>query len=421
MAAEAPTRAEQQAPPQQQAQAAQAHEHRLASPQPLMLRRCACGGTTGADGECAACKARRLQRKAQADAKAGTAPSIVHDVLRGQGKPLDAPVRGDMERRLGHDFSHVRVHTDSRAAASAQAVEAQAYTVGRNVVFGSGSYAPGSSSGRDLLAHELAHVVQQRGATSAPGALRIGAANDPAEAAADRAAAGRGSPGVAAAGVQLQRKVVVSPPGGVAQVISHLNGICSVPQITDGGAGVLAVNGCGIVAPGNGCDCVCDVLQDASRTYTINVSKATISRPNQTLWDGTTGPVPKTSMGPNTDLADPVNPTIDFPDTSSDAEFGSFQASGTAVWAPMWRILAHELCGHGRLKQSYAGGPGNRQQHDVTIDTENAIAAEHGGPPRGHFADPKPPGKQGESYFNPKGDQSKVVYSQVNGLHYEAP
>src|SRR5262249_22941768 len=176
---------------------------------------------------------------------------------------------------------------------------------------------------------------------------------------------------------------------------------------------------CGVVAPSQSCTCVCDVIGDATRTYTINVAKATISTPVQTLWDGTTVAVPDTSLGPNTKVG--PNPTIDFPDTSSDAEFGSFQPSGTAVWAPLWRILSHELCGHARLNQSYAGGPGNRAAHDVTIDTENAIAAEHGGPPRGHFGDPKPPGKQGESYFNKKGDRSKVIYWQTNGLHFEKP
>lgn len=66
-----------------------------------------------------------------------------------------------MESRFGHDFSEVRVHTDARAAQSAADVEARAYTVGQHVVFGAGEYAPGSSAGRRLVAHELAHVVQQ--------------------------------------------------------------------------------------------------------------------------------------------------------------------------------------------------------------------------------------------------------------------
>jgi hypothetical protein len=73
-----------------------------------------------------------------------------------------------MEPRFGHDFGHVRVHTDARAAESALAVNALAYTVGRNVVFGAGRYSPGSAGGRNLLGHELAHVVQQSGGGVSP-------------------------------------------------------------------------------------------------------------------------------------------------------------------------------------------------------------------------------------------------------------
>src|SRR6185369_18043496 len=69
------------------------------------------------------------------------------------------------EPRFVHDFSRVRVHTDARAAESARAVNALAYTVGRDVVFGDGQYAPGTSGGRHTLAHELTHVLQQGGSS----------------------------------------------------------------------------------------------------------------------------------------------------------------------------------------------------------------------------------------------------------------
>ena len=77
------------------------------------------------------------------------------------GRSLPAPVRQDMEARFGRDFSHVRIHTDERAAASSKLFEAQAYTYGRHVAFAKDEYAPASARGRKLLAHELAHVVQQ--------------------------------------------------------------------------------------------------------------------------------------------------------------------------------------------------------------------------------------------------------------------
>ncbi len=104
--------------------------------------------------------------------------SPVLDVVgKGGGAPLDQAVRSHMESRLGHDFGDVRVHTDDGAAASAKAVGAQAYTVGTDVVFGSGRYDPGSPAGQKTLAHELTHVVQQKAGpvdgTPAPGGISI--------------------------------------------------------------------------------------------------------------------------------------------------------------------------------------------------------------------------------------------------------
>lgn len=89
-------------------------------------------------------------------------PLIVHEVLRSPGHPLDANTRAFMEPRFGHDFSGVRVHSDTKAAESARAVNALAYTVGRDVMFGAGQYQPATNIGRNLMAHELTHMVQQR-------------------------------------------------------------------------------------------------------------------------------------------------------------------------------------------------------------------------------------------------------------------
>jgi hypothetical protein len=98
-------------------------------------------------------------------------PSIVHDALRSPGQPLDRRTRAFMEPRFGHDFSQVRVHTDAKAAASAAALDAIAYAGGRHIVFGADQYAPGSTEGRRLLAHELAHVAQQHSRFSEPLAM----------------------------------------------------------------------------------------------------------------------------------------------------------------------------------------------------------------------------------------------------------
>lgn len=118
---------------------------------------------------------------------ATSAPPIVHEALAGPATTLDPGTRAFMESRFGYDFSRVRLHCDGRAATSADAVGADAYTVGRDVVFGRGRYAPQTPAGRVLLAHELAHVTQD-GADVAPASIGIGRADDPLERAADRAA-----------------------------------------------------------------------------------------------------------------------------------------------------------------------------------------------------------------------------------------
>lgn len=83
--------------------------------------------------------------------------------LRGGGHPLPESVRGFFEPRFGYDFSDVRTHTDAQAVATAKTINAKAFTVGRDVAFGAGQYSPETKEGKKLLAHELTHVVQQRG------------------------------------------------------------------------------------------------------------------------------------------------------------------------------------------------------------------------------------------------------------------
>jgi hypothetical protein len=121
------------------------------SAQPTLHRRCSdCEGP---------------QRAATDGAMAGgeAAPPIVDAVVSGSGRPLDPVTNQFMADRFGHDFSGVRIHTDALAAQSAADIDARAYTVGRDLVFAPGQYDPGSASGRHLLAHELAHVMQQSG------------------------------------------------------------------------------------------------------------------------------------------------------------------------------------------------------------------------------------------------------------------
>jgi len=174
----------------------------------ILQRKCACGGATGISGRCEACSKKRppgLQAKlkinepgdayeqeadrianqmmaapaspavsgaplriqrfsGQSNGQAGAAPASVDHALASPGRLLEPALRQDMEQRFGHDFSMVRVHSGAAAERSTQDVNARAYTVGHDIVFDAGRFAPGTSEGRRLIAHELTHVVQQGGA-----------------------------------------------------------------------------------------------------------------------------------------------------------------------------------------------------------------------------------------------------------------
>lgn len=156
----------------------------------ILQRKCAaCGTHTIAGNKCDECKKGTLQRKSSDNSEHSEVPPIVHEVLRSSGQPLDTATRAFMEPRFGHDFSHVRVHTDTKAGESAQSVDALAYTVGHNMVFRAGQYAPHSSSGRRLLAHELAHTLQQNQQSAvASSRLTVGSPHDYSEKEADHKA-----------------------------------------------------------------------------------------------------------------------------------------------------------------------------------------------------------------------------------------
>ncbi|MBP6107114.1 MAG: DUF4157 domain-containing protein [Steroidobacteraceae bacterium] len=119
--------------------------------------------------ECEETKAHTVARDAKGEASAATGeitPSVSADIraLQGKGSPLPAPARAFFEPRFGANFSDVRVHTDTGAARTSNAINAKAFTVGTNIAFGAGQFSPDSQQGRHLLAHELTHVVQQGGA-----------------------------------------------------------------------------------------------------------------------------------------------------------------------------------------------------------------------------------------------------------------
>jgi hypothetical protein len=128
---------------------------------PPLQRKCACGGSGGCD----ACKEEEKKGTVQQESAgrffAGKAPAIMREVLNYPGQPLDQSTRLAMRTQLGFDFSHVRVHTDDSADRAAVALGVPAYTWGKDVGFAKGAYT-GFAGGTRLLAHELAHVVQQQ-------------------------------------------------------------------------------------------------------------------------------------------------------------------------------------------------------------------------------------------------------------------
>jgi hypothetical protein len=168
-----------------------------ASRQPVLQRKCACG-QHAASVECEECKKKKessesgdpsLRRSAFDRNPIGEVPISVHNAIRYQGRPLDHSTRARLESSFRCDLSRVRVHSDESAARAAGDINARAFTLGQNIWFGRHEFSPHSAGGFHLLAHEVAHTIQQ--GTVAPvvqRSLAVGAADDPLEAAADRAA-----------------------------------------------------------------------------------------------------------------------------------------------------------------------------------------------------------------------------------------
>jgi hypothetical protein len=189
-----------------------------------LQRKCDCGG--GPDCDCDSGE-KKEQNGGLHRAPAGsgvtpqTAPTIVHETLRSPGEMLDRDTRVFFESRFGQDFGGVRIHRDSRAAESARAVNALAYTVGRDIAFAPGRFSPTSNEGRRLLAHELTHTLQQPqhpGGAALPVQTRlsVGASDDQYEQEADQVA-DRVMRMADLAAPSPQRQYVVGMPGQAVQ------------------------------------------------------------------------------------------------------------------------------------------------------------------------------------------------------------
>jgi hypothetical protein len=302
-----------------------------------------------------------------------------------------------MEQRLGHDFSRVRVHTDAGAAAAARAVSADAFALGSDLYFAPGRYAPGTADGRRLLAHELAHTVQQPDTPASTGGVPL----DPGpaqEREAERVArlVESGRPGSAVdlrAGTggppALRRVIAVDDPAGLPAgatpgetkqkiVNDYVAVLCpsfaaSAGRVAPVAAGFCPGGTAASAAPA-ACACLCS-MHGLADTWTIVV--------DDNDWPHT----------------DDTTKTVTVHSPFSGVAFGAWAAGPPPhrTSEPNWLVLGHELCGHAELMSRgvHPTGPapthGGRPSHDVTVGVENTIAAEHGIPAaglRGLFADP---------------------------------
>ena len=156
----------------------------------VVQRACSCDGPKRAGGDSGGCG---CSDKGKEQASPTSVPAVVHRALASPAAPLPAGTRRSMESAFGSDFSGVRVHAGGDAARGADSIDSRAFTVGSDIVFGDRQFAPASAEGRRLLAHELAHVVQNRagrgGGPVQRDALRLGSAGSPTEREADAAAA----------------------------------------------------------------------------------------------------------------------------------------------------------------------------------------------------------------------------------------
>ncbi|HWA82329.1 MAG TPA: DUF4157 domain-containing protein [Fimbriimonadaceae bacterium] len=198
----------------------------------LSPKRCRCGGIIGPTGECENCRKKRLAReKADHDSP----PASVRDALRSSGRPLDPETRDFMESRLGHDFGHVRVHTDEKAAEASKAIHAKAYTMGERIAFGANRYEPNTQAGKRLLAHELTHVVQQSHSPASPRLSPGGGAEHEAGRVANQAVLGSGPVGpirATAGGIQRDFDDAAAERSAQLECVKRLGGC---PQTRDAG------------------------------------------------------------------------------------------------------------------------------------------------------------------------------------------
>lgn len=310
-----------------------------------------------------------------AAAPAGAAEAAIAGL--GAGTPLPRTERDFFEPRFGHDLSGVRVHTGEAAQAASRSLGARAFTLGADIAFAAGAYAPRSRDGRRLIAHELTHVLQQGGADARPSRIRRKL---------QVSDAGTNIPNPKGTGL-------VQTNAQTAQ--SYLQTLCAAGSMAvDGTSGVVSFGTAdfcptpypadfvGPPAPAlsdlsstpTGCNCLCTMINSAT-TYTIVI--------DDNSWPHTSGTV------------------VTAPSPNSEKIWGTATKSGATSAIDPWLVLGHELCGHAYLDEmglpddNVTRGEGGHQE---TVARENLLRGEHGIEERGGFKDPY----CGESFWREK-------------------
>jgi outer membrane protein OmpA-like peptidoglycan-associated protein len=324
-----------------------------------------------AQRKCGPCEEEE-ENKVQRKEAGGNSPATVSAPIVGQSsQKLDSETRAFMEPRFGRDFSDVRVHTDGRADASARSLNSLAFTLGRDVAFRAGQYAPQTEPGRRLLAHELAHVVQQgAGPTRIQRSLNV-----------DNTPPVNPQDPLSSMGAAAFQTLAFSEMNFV------VNSLCDRFKVNPAGdvvsSGPADCADLDAVAAGTkpiGCCCLCALTDPSGGAWTIHVTG--IEGPHTSHTVGSTGG------------------EFFFHPRSSSFEFGAWNVAGARGTEDPVVVAGHELCGHGALLER-GMHPRERERvdtdvHDPTVRIENLIRAEQGlpGPARGLATD----AHRGESF-----------------------
>jgi hypothetical protein len=378
--------------------------------------------------------------------------------LRLPGQPLDTVTRAFTEHRFGHDFSRVRIHSDTRAGQSALDIKAAAYTVGDDVVFAPGRYAPGTVPGTRLLAHELAHVVQQSGGWNGDSFLSMAkpgsVAEQRASTAADQVLDGRPARIRGGHPRRLARRLLVdefneATPGEPAgqnvptravTIEGYLRRLSRQGDVrVDQSSGEVRMNrefcrerswyerlGLGLMSGmSRGAEIGVyfggvGALPGAIIGGLIGAFGGLFGLSHQSRAAESATPTGSTCIcdmirSPNTWTIE-IDPegggrtgtgVVQVPAPNAPRIWGAATISGQLQELEPWLILGHELCGHAWLEDRNEEEDvdlDRELRHHRTVERENQIRAEHGIAPRGHeLRDPY----CGESFFRERNDPQR--------------